>query len=78
MRVNENITPLILRHDKDIITLIDKVNSLKLVIQSLPVQLLNKEDKIESTIENTDQGAEQISGDMIAPETHGKFAICEY
>ena len=61
MRVNENITPLILRHDKDIITLIDKVNSLKLVIQSLAVLLVNKETKIESTIENTDKGGEQIT-----------------
>ena len=42
-KVNENITLLILKHDKD--TLIDEVNSLKLVIQSIAVQLVNKEQQ---------------------------------
>ena len=51
---------LILKHDTDITTFIDEVNSLKLVMQSLAVQLVNKETRIESTIENTDKGGEQI------------------
>ena len=45
-----------------------RLNSLKLVIQSLAVQFVNKEDKIESIIENTDQEVEQINSDKIAPE----------
>ena len=55
-KVNSNITMLILKHDTDITTFIDEVNSLKLVMQSLAVQLVNKETRIESTIENTDKG----------------------
>ena len=58
--------------------MIDEVNSLKLVIQSLVVQFVNKEDKIENTIENTDYGAKQINGDKIAPETLLKCEMCEY
>ena len=34
--------------------------SVKLFIQSLAVQLINKEDNIESIIENIDQGGEQL------------------
>ena len=41
-KVNENITQLIIKRDKDIITLIDEGNSFKLVIQSLAVDLVNK------------------------------------
>ena len=43
--VTEKTTLLILKHDKDIITLIGEVHSIKLVIQSLAVQLVNKETK---------------------------------
>ena len=49
----KKITLRILKHDKDIITLIDEVNNLKL--ESLTLQLVNKETKIESTIGHTDK-----------------------
>ena len=42
--VNESIPLPILKHDKDIITLIDEISSLNLVIQSLAVHLVNKEN----------------------------------
>ena len=61
---------LILKHDK--ILLLDEINSLKLFIPSLAIQLVNKEDTIERIIVNTDQGGEQINSDKIAPE------LCEY
>ena len=52
--VNKSIPLPILKHDKDIITLIDEISSLNLVIQSLAVHLVNQENKIESNIETTD------------------------
>ena len=58
----------------DIINLIDEVNSLKLVIQSLAVQLVINEDKIVST----DTGGEQIHGEKIAPEILFNCETCEY
>ena len=60
-KVNESITILNLKHDKDIIALVDEITSLNFVLQSLKVQLLNKEYKIENTIDNTDQGGEQLN-----------------
>ena len=53
-KVNESISLPFIRHDKDIITLINEIDSLNLVFQSLlDVQLMNKEDTKESTIETT-------------------------
>ena len=42
-KVNESITLLILKHDKDIMTLTEEVNSLNHVTQCLTEQLLNKD-----------------------------------
>ena len=39
---------------------------------------MNKEDKIENTIENTDYGGTLINGDNIAPEIQLRCAMCEY
>ena len=55
-KVNNSITLLILKHDKDIITLIEEVNNWILAIQTVTVQFVNKEDILESTIKNTDFG----------------------
>ena len=77
-KVNKSITLTNLMHVEDIISLIDEVYSLKLGIQSLAVQFMNKEDKIENIIENTDYGGKQINGDNIAPEILLKCEMCEY
>ena len=60
---------LILKHE---------FNNLKLCIQSLTVQFVNKEDKIENTLENTDYGGKQINADTIAPEILLKCKMCYY
>ena len=48
-------TPLpILKHYKDIITLVDEIKCFNFVIQSLVVQLVNKKDNILNTIDTND------------------------
>ena len=46
-KVHESITLPIIKHDKDIQTLVDEITSLNPAIQSLAVQLANKEDNIK-------------------------------
>ena len=55
-----------------------KLTVYSLVIQSLAVQLVSKQDRIESTIENTDQGGKQISIGKIAPQKLLQCELCEY
>ena len=53
-KVNEGIPLLIIKHNKDILTLVDEITSLNFVIQSLAVPLVNEEYKVENTIDITD------------------------
>ena len=53
-KVNERIPLLIIKHNKDILTLVDEITSLNFVIQSLAVPLVNEEYKVENTIDITD------------------------
>ena len=53
-KVNERIPLLIIKHNKDILTLVDEITSLDFVIQSLAVPLVNEEYKVENTIDITD------------------------
>ena len=77
-KVNKSITLLILKHDKDIITLIDESKSWKLVIQSLAVQLVKRRRENRNYYWEYWQGRQTKNSDNIAPETPLKYEMREY
>ena len=56
----------------------NEITSLIFVIQSIAVQLVNKEYKIRNTIDTSDQGGEKLNDDKLGPEILLKWEICNY